>query len=130
MEACKMTVKESAAQEGYQSEVGTTFHLASESGDRFVVAIAPTGRMVLRAEAPDEDAILGTIVVTGLTPEQVAQKSQGFWGRLWDKIKSAVNDIIDAITFESGPFTCRAGANVDYQSENNYTVTVQLTCRD
>jgi hypothetical protein len=123
-----------SAQDDYQSEASMTHQLTSDSGDQIVVAIGPTGRTVLKNEALDKRAVLSSIVVTGLTPEQVAQKSGGFWGKLWDKIKDVVNDVIDAVTdattFDAGPFNCRASVNVDYQSERDYTVTVQLNCRD
>ena len=126
----EIPVAKNSAPDEYESAEPRTFHVTSAAGDRVVITIGPAGRAELRAEVPDKEAVLGTVVVTGLTPTQAAKKSKGFWGKLWDSLKGAANAIIDAVTFEAGPFTCRAGMNVDYQSERDYTVTVTLTCRD
>jgi hypothetical protein len=130
MEVIKMATKESAGQDAYQPDASTTFKLVSESGDRLTVAISPTGFAVIQAEVLDENAVLGSLVISGLTPEQVAKKSKGFWGKLWDKIKGAAKAVIDFVTFDVGPVTCRPDASVNYHDGKVTSWTVGVSCRD
>jgi hypothetical protein len=125
-----MTIEEMTRQDTYQPGASTTFRLVSESGDRLTVAVSPTGLTMIQAESQDEAATLGSIVVGGLTPQQAAKKSKGFWAKLWDKIKKVAEDVIEAVTFDAGPFTCRPTATVGFQDDRVTSVTVGLSCRD
>jgi hypothetical protein len=128
MEVLKMVTNENTGQDAYQPDASTTFRLVSEAGDRLTVAISPTGFAVIRAEVLDENAVLGSLVVTGLTPEQVAKKSKGFWGKLWDKIKGAAKAVIDFVTFDVGPVTCRPDGSVNYHNGQVTSWRVGVSC--
>lgn len=125
-----MNVISNIESDEYPSEANTSILLASQSGDRLVVTISPIGLTVIQAEKSDLSSTLGSIVVIGLTPQQAAIKSKGFWGKLWDKIKKAAEDVIDAFTFEAGPLTCRPHAKVDFQDDKLISITVGLNCQD
>ena len=125
-----MNVEKNTEQNEYQSEVSKTFRLVSESGDRLAVAISPTGLTVIQVENLDENTTLGSIVVSGLTPQQAAKKSKGFWGKLWDKIKGVAKDVVEVFTFKAGPFTCRPTAGVGFQGDKVISVTVGVNCKD
>lgn len=125
-----MNVEKNTEQNEYQSEVSKTFRLVSESGDRLAVAISPTGLTVIQVENLDENTTLGSIVVSGLTPQQAAKKSKGFWGKLWDKIKGVAKDVVEVFTFKAGPFTCRPTAGVGIQDDKVISVTVGVNCKD
>ncbi|MCB0237408.1 MAG: hypothetical protein KDH08_01960 [Anaerolineae bacterium] len=125
-----MNAKVNTGRQDYQHGVGSTLELTSESGDRLVIAISATGLTVIQAEALDDRTTIGSIVVSGLTAEQATKQSKGFWGKLWDKIKKVAGDVIDAFTFEAGPFTFRPTATVGFQDGKVISVTVGLNCND
>ena len=125
-----MNAKVNTGLQEYQTGVGATLELTSESGDRLVVAISATGLAVLQVEVLEDREALASVVVSGLTAEQAASQSEGFWGRLWDKIKKVASDVVDAFTFEAGPFTCRPTATVGSQDGKLISVAVGLSCND
>ena len=108
----------------------TTYHIESDAGDRLVVTINPTGLTVIQAKEFVDHISLDSLIVVGLTAEQASTKSKGFWGRLWDKIKKAAGDVIEAFTFDAGPLSCKPHAKVDFHGDKPVSFTVGLTCND
>jgi hypothetical protein len=123
-----MNAKVKTGKDKYQSGCDTVLRLVSKSGDRLTVSVSRTGLAVIQADSPDENTILGSITVTGLTPQQAAKKSKGFWGKLWDKIKGAAKAVADFVTFDIGPVTCRPDARVDYQDGRINSYYVGVSC--
>jgi hypothetical protein len=63
-----------------------------------------------------------------MTHAQATAKKKGFWGRLWDGIKSAVNAVIDAVTFDVGGATCRPSVSVGTSNGRLTSMTVGISC--
>ena len=99
----------------------------SRAGDSLAVTIGATGRTTIRAVASTGRG-LDALVVRGLTADEASRKSKGFWGRLWDGIKSAANAVIDAVTFGVGGATCRPSASVGLEGGRVTKVTVGVSC--
>jgi hypothetical protein len=112
-----------------QSEAYETVYFESTQGESLAFKISPTGLSTIWAVKTDENTTLGSIVVSGLTPEQASKKSKGFWRTLWDKIKKFVEEVIDAVTFPIGPFTCRPSAQVGFQNGKPNSLIVGPSCR-
>ena len=60
--------------------------------------------------------VLGTVTIDGFAPEEAQAIAKSFWGRVWGAIKAAVRAVMDAITFDGGPYlgTCRADVQVTH----------------
>jgi hypothetical protein len=60
--------------------------------------------------------VLGSVIIDGFAPEQAQAIAKGVWGRVWGRIKSAWKAVMDAITFDGGPYlgTCRPDVQVTH----------------
>ena len=103
--------------------------VTSPAGDAISVAIGPTGQTTIRFAAAARGE-LATLTVRGLTHAQATSKSSGFWGRLWDKIKSVAKALKDAITFDvgGGAATCQITASVGTNRGRLSQGTVGISC--
>ena len=91
------------------AEIDVPFELDSGDGHRISATIAKSDTVEIRAVEPDKMFVLGTVIIDGFTPEQAQAIAKGFWGRVWAGVKAAVRAVLDAITFDGGPYlgTCR-----------------------
>jgi hypothetical protein len=98
------------------AEIDVPFELDSGDGHRISATIAKSGTVKIRAVEPDKMFVLGTVIIDGFTPEQAQAIAKGFWGSVWDGIKSALRAVADAITFDGGPYlgTCRFDVEVTH----------------
>ena len=112
------------------AEIDVPFDLDVDNGDRISATITKSGTVEIRAVEPDKVFVLGTIIIDGFTPEEAQAIAKGFWGRLWDGIKSAVRAVMDAITFDGGPHlgTCRADVQVTHVDGMPVGGTVGIKC--
>lgn len=112
------------------AEIDVPFELDTDDGDRISATITKSGTVQIRAVEPDKVADLGTVVIDGFTPEQAQAIAKGFWGRVWSAIKSAVRAVIDAITFDGGPYlgTCRGDVQVTHVDGVPVGGTVGIAC--
>lgn len=111
-------------------EIDVPFHLESTDGDRIVATIAKSGAVELRPSDPESVFVLGTVLIDGFAPEEAQAIAKGFWGRVWSAIKSAVRAVMDAITFDGGPYlgTCRADVQVSLVDGMPVGGTVGISC--
>ena len=112
------------------AEIDVPFRLDLDDGDRVLATITRSGTVRIRAVEPEKMFVLGTVTIDGFTPEQAQAIAKGFWGRLWAGIKSAVRAVIDAITFDGGPYlgTCRADVQVTHVDGMPVGGTVGIKC--
>jgi hypothetical protein len=112
------------------AEIDVPFELDSDNGDRISATITKSGTVEIRAVEPDKVADLGTVIIDGFAPEEAQTIAKGFWGRVWAAIKSAVRAVIDAITFDGGPYlgTCRADVQVTHVDGIPVGGTVGIKC--
>src|SRR4051794_30549742 len=96
------------------AEIDVPFELESDDGDRIYTTITKSGAVEIRAVEPDKMFVLGTVTIDGFAPEEAQAIARGFWGRVWSGIKAAVRAVMDAITFDGGPYlgTCRGDVTV------------------
>jgi hypothetical protein len=112
------------------AEIDEPFALHLDDGDRISVTIAKSGTVEIRAVEPDKMFVLGTVKIEGFTPEQAQAIAKGFWGRVWAGIKDAVRAVLDAITFDGGPYlgTCRGDVTVTHVDGVPVGGTVGIAC--
>ena len=112
------------------AEIDVPFELDLDDGDRISATIAQSGTVEIRAVEPDKMFVLGTVIIDGFTPEQAQAIAKGFWGRVWRAIKSAVRAVMEAITFDGGPYlgTCRADVQVTHVDGVPVGGTVGIKC--
>ena len=112
------------------AEVEVPFQLNLGDGDRISTTITKSGTVEIRAVDPDKMFVLGTVIIEGFAPEQALAIAKGFWGRVWAAIKSAVRAVMDAITFDGGPYlgTCRADVQVTHVDGIPVGGTVGISC--
>ena len=112
------------------AEIDVPFQLDLDDGDRISATITKSGTVEIRAVEPEKMFVLGTVIIDGFAPEQARAISKGFWGRVWAAIKSAVRAVMDAITFDGGPYlgTCRADVQVTHVDGMPVGGTVGITC--
>ncbi|MER8832869.1 hypothetical protein [Mesorhizobium sp. M0909] len=112
------------------AEIDVPFELDLDDGDRILATIAKTGTVQIRAVEPDKMFVLGTVIIEGFTPEQARAIAKGFWGRVWARIKAAFRAVLDAITFDGGPYlgTCRADVQVTHVDGVPVGATVGIKC--
>ncbi len=112
------------------AEIDVPFEIESVDGDRILATITRSGTVEIRAVEPDKMFVLGTVVIDGFTPEEAQAVAKGFWGRVWAGIKSAVRAVMDAITFDGGPYlgTCRADVQVTHVDGLPVGGTVGIKC--
>ena len=91
------------------AEIDVPFELDLDNGDRISATITKSGTVKIRAVEPDKMFVLGTVIIDGFTPEQAQAIAKGFWGWVWRGLYSAYRAVLDAITFDGGPYlgTCR-----------------------
>jgi hypothetical protein len=113
------------------AEIDVPFELDLDDGDRISATITKSGTVKTRAVEPDKVFVLGTVIIDGFTPEQAQAIAKGFWGRVWDGIKSAVRAVLDAITFDGGPYlgTCRGDVQVGFVDGVPVEATVGIKCQ-
>lgn len=112
-----------------QSKARSTVYFKSSEGEALALMISPNGLVTIWSEKIDKNTTLGSVIVSGLTLKQASSKSKGFWGKLWDKIKKVVSDVIDAVTFPAGPLTCRPSAQVGFQNGKIISLSVGISCK-
>lgn len=112
------------------AEIDVPFELALDSGDRIAATIAKSGTVTIRAVEPEKMFVLGNVTIEGFTPEQAQAVAKGFWGRVWAGIKTAVRAVLEAITFDGGPYlgTCRADVQVTHVDGVPVGATVGIKC--
>jgi hypothetical protein len=112
------------------AEIDVPFQLDLNDGDRILTTITKSGTVEIRALEPEKMFVLGTVVIEGFAPEQAQAIAKGFWGRVWGAIKSAVRAVMDAITFDGGPYlgTCRADVQVTHVDGVPVGGTVGIKC--
>jgi hypothetical protein len=112
------------------AEIDVPFQLDLQDGDRILTTITKSGTVEIRALEPEKTFVLGTIVIEGFAPEEAQAIAKGFWGRVWAAIKSAVRAVMDAITFDGGPYlgTCRADVQVTHVDGMPVGGTVGIKC--
>lgn len=112
------------------AEIDVPFELNLEDGDRISTTITRSGTVEIRAVEPDKMFVLGTVIIDGFSPEQAQAVAKGFWGRVWAGIKAAVRAVMDAITFDGGPYlgTCRADVQVTHVDGVPVGGTVGIKC--
>jgi hypothetical protein len=112
------------------AELEVPFELDLDDGDRITATITKSGTVKLRAVEPEKMFVLGDVVIEGFAPEEAQAIARGFWGRVWNKIKSAVRAVMDAITFDGGPYlgTCRADVQVTHVDGVPVGATVGIKC--
>jgi hypothetical protein len=112
------------------AQIDGPFQLDLGDGDRISATITKSGTVEIRAVEPDKVFVLGTVIVAGFTPEEAQAIAKSFWGRVWDRIKSAVRAVMDAITFDGGPYlgTCRADVEVTHVDGIPVGGTVGIQC--
>jgi hypothetical protein len=112
------------------AEIDVPFELDLDDGDRISATITESGTVEIRAVEPAKMFVLGTVIIEGFTPEQAQAIAKGFWGRLWTKVKAAVCAVLDAITFDGGPYlgTCRADVQVTHVGGVPVGGTVGIKC--
>ena len=112
------------------AEIDVPFRLDLDDGDRILTTIAKSGTVKIRAVEPDKMFVLGSITIDGFTPEEAQAIAKGFWGRVWAGIKSAVHAVLDAITFDGGPYlgTCRADVQVTHVDGMPVGGTIGIKC--
>lgn len=112
------------------AEIDEPFQLYLDDGDRISTTITQSGTVRIRAVEPEKMFVLGTITIDGFTPEQAQAIAKGFWGRLWSGIKSAVRAVLEAITFDGGPYlgTCRADVHVTHVDGVPVGGTIGIQC--
>ncbi|WP_328688635.1 hypothetical protein OG478_12735 [Streptomyces phaeochromogenes] len=113
------------------AEVDVPFELDSyDDGGRISVTITKSGRVEIRAVEPDKMFLLDAVIIDGFSPEEAQAIAKGFWGRAWGRIKAAVRAVMDAITFDGGPYlgTCRADVQVTHVDGIPVGGTVGIKC--
>ena len=112
------------------AEIDFPFELDLDDGDRILVTITKSGTVEIRAVEPNKVFVLGTVTIDGFAPEEAQAIAKGFWGRVWARIKSAVRAVLDAITFDGGPYlgTCRADVQVTHVDGIPVGATVGISC--
>jgi hypothetical protein len=112
------------------AEIDVPFQLNLDDGDRISTTITRSGIVEIRAVEPDKMFVLGTVIIDGFSPEEAQAIAKGFWGRVWSTIKSAVRAVLDAITFDGGPYlgTCRADVQVTHVDGMPVGGTVGIKC--
>jgi len=73
----------------------------------------------------EDDSLLGSITITGMTAKKAAKKKKGFWGKLWDKVKKVAGDALDAVTVPVFGYRCRPDANISF---NPPSFTLGIKC--
>lgn len=104
------------------------FDMRSKEGDSIRVKVSQDGIITIQARRRSKHAVFESVIVNGLSPKEVTAKSKGFFGRLWDRIKGAVKDVVDAVTTTIGPFICRPTISVGTQNGKIISVSLGLTC--
>ena len=112
------------------AEIGKPFKLDLVDGDRISATITKSGTVKIRAVEPEKMFVLGTVTIHGFAPGEAQAIAKGFWGRVWSAIKSAVRAVIEAITFDGGPYlgTCRADVQVTHVDGVPVGGTVGIKC--
>jgi hypothetical protein len=112
------------------AEIGVPFLLKSHDGDRISTTITKSGTIEIRAAKPETMFVLGTITIEGFTPQEAQAVARSFWGRVWATIKSAVRAVLEAITFDGGPYagTCRGDVQVGFVDGIPVQATVGISC--
>jgi len=112
------------------AEIDVPFQLNLDDGDRILATITKSGTVEIRAVEPDKMFVLGTVIIEGFAPEEAQAIAKGFWGRVWARIKAAVRAVMDAITFDGGPYlgTCRADVQVTHVDGVPVGGTVGIKC--
>jgi hypothetical protein len=112
------------------AEINVPFELNLADGDRISTTITKSGTVKIRAVEPERMFILGTVTIKGFTPKQARAIAKGFWGRVWAGIKAAVRAVMDAITFDGGPYlgSCRADVQVTHVDGVPVGGTVGIKC--
>jgi hypothetical protein len=112
------------------AEIDVPFQLDLDDGDRISATITKSGTVEIRAVEPDKMFVLGTVIIDGFAPEDAQAIAKGFWGRVWSAIKSAVRAVMEAITFDGGPYlgTCRADVQVTHVDGMPVGGTVGIKC--
>jgi hypothetical protein len=112
------------------AEIDVPFWLDLDDGDRISATITKSGSVEIRAVEPEKMFVLGTVAIDGMAPEEAQAIAKGFWGRVWSAIKSAVRAVMDAITFDGGPYlgTCRADVQVSLVDGMPVAGTVGIKC--
>ena len=112
------------------AEIEIPFELDLDDGDRILVTITKSGTVEIRAVERDKVFVLGTVTIDGFAPEEARSIAKGFWGRVWSGIKRAVRAVLDAITFDGGPYlgTCRADVQVTHVDGIPVGATVGISC--
>jgi hypothetical protein len=112
------------------ADIGKPVRLESPDGDRITATILKSGVVEIRATEPEKMFVLGTVTIDGFTPEQAQAIARIHWGRVWSAIKSAVRAVLDAITFDGGPYlgTCRGDVTVTHVDGVPVGGTVGISC--
>jgi hypothetical protein len=112
------------------AEIDVPFELSLDDGDRILALINKTGTVEIRAVEPDKMFVLGTITIDGFSPEQAQAIARSFWGGVWAAIKAAVRAVLNAITFDGGPYlgTCRGDVQVGFVDGVPVQGTVGINC--
>lgn len=112
------------------AEIDVPFQLNLDDGDRISTTITRSGTVEIRAVEPDKMFVLGTVIIDGFSPDEAQAIAKGFWGRVWAGIKAAVRAVMDAITFDGGPYlgTCRADVQVTHVDGVPVGGTVGIKC--
>ena len=101
--------------------------ISSPAGDRVKVSISAKGKVSLRS-GDDLGDRLGVVVIDGFTYAEASKKSKGFWGRLWDKIKSVARAVVDVVTFDLGGASCRPDVNVTMKGGRFIGLQLGISC--
>lgn len=112
------------------ADIDVPFRLRLDDGDEITATILKSGVVEIRAVEPEKMFVLGTVTIEGYTPEQAQAIARIHWGRIWSAIKGAVRAVLDAITFDGGPYlgTCRGDVKVTHVDGMPVGGTVGISC--
>jgi hypothetical protein len=105
----------------------TPLILTSPKGDKLSVSINPAGQVIIRSVA-NKGGDLDSVRVKGFTKAQAQSQAKGFWGKLWDAIKSVGTAVVDAVSFEFGGLKCRPNASVGFTKGKPSSVSFGVKC--
>lgn len=113
------------------AEIDVPFELDTRDGDRVATTISKDGTVEIRAVEPGKVFVLGTVTISGFSAEEAQAIAKVFFGRVRAAVKSAVRAVMDAITFDGGPYlgTCRGDVQVTHVDGQPVGATVGISCQ-
>ncbi|HDZ03414.1 hypothetical protein LCGC14_0785670 [marine sediment metagenome] len=111
-----------------QSKGYETTYFKSEDDESLEMKMSSDGLLRIKSVEIDKKITFDSIIISGFTPEQGKSMSIGFVRNLWKKVKKAVGDVLDAITFPIGPASCRPTVSVGTNRGRITSVYIGINC--